>query len=250
MTPLLTIEGLAKSFGALRATDDLDLDVAEGEIHALIGPNGAGKTTLVNQLSGELAPDRGRILFDGRDITALRRHERPRLGLVRSYQITSIFPEFTALQNVALAVQSRLGHSFRFFSPADGDGELEGPALECLEKVGLDGLSNVEARALSHGQQRRLELAMALALGPRLLLLDEPMAGMGPEESRFIVEVLKGLRGTLTMLLIEHDMDVVFALADRVTVLVYGRAIATGEPEAIRRDEAVREAYLGAGEDA
>jgi len=244
-TPLLRIEGLAKSFGALRATDDLSLDVAEGEIHALIGPNGAGKTTLVNQLSGELAPDAGRIVFDGRDITRIRAHERPHLGLVRSFQITSIFPEFTTLENVALSAQSRTGHSFHFFWPVAGDENLNDIARQTLSSVGLEADAGRPAHALSHGQQRRLELAMALVLKPRLLLLDEPMAGMGPDESAFVVDVLSNLRGTVTMLLIEHDMDAVFALADRITVLVYGRPIASGTPEAIRSDPAVREAYLG-----
>jgi len=243
--PLLDVIGLSKAFGALKATDDLSLDVVEGEIHALIGPNGAGKTTLINQLSGEIAPDSGRILFDDEDITTMRIHERPHRGLVRSFQITSIFPDFTALENVALSAQSRAGHSFRFFAPVAKDRTLNETAAEALASVGLADQANRPAHALSHGQQRRLELAMALVLKPRLLLLDEPMAGMGPEESAFVVEVLSTLRDTVTMLLIEHDMDAVFALADRVTVLVYGRAIATGKPEDIRSDPAVREAYLG-----
>ncbi len=243
--PLLRVENLCKAFGALRATDGLNLDVAEGEIHALIGPNGAGKTTLINQLSGEMTPDSGRILFDGADITAVPGFRRPHMGLVRSFQITSIFPDFTVLDNVALAAQSRTGHSFHFFRPVARDASLNNQAMTALEMVRLGEQADRPARALSHGQQRRLELAMALALKPRLVLLDEPMAGMGPDESAFVIEVLSGLRGTVTMLLIEHDMDAVFALADRVTVLVYGRAIASGSPEAIRADKAVREAYLG-----
>jgi branched-chain amino acid transport system ATP-binding protein len=243
--PLLRVEGLAKSFGALRATDDLSLEVASGEIHALIGPNGAGKTTLVSQLSGELMPDLGRVLFAGRDITAMPAHERPHIGLVRSFQITSIFPEFTALENVALAAQSRTGHSFHFFAPVAKDRALNAVAMKALEDVALADAAGRPAHALSHGQQRRLELAMALVLRPRLLLLDEPMAGMGPDESAFVVEVLSRLRGEITMLLIEHDMDAVFALADRITVLVYGRAIASGSPAGIRENPAVREAYLG-----
>ncbi|WP_436636948.1 ABC transporter ATP-binding protein [Microbaculum sp. FT89] len=243
--PLLRVEGLAKSFGALRATDDLSLEVAEGEIHALIGPNGAGKTTLVSQLSGELTPNAGRILFDGRDITAMPAHERPHIGLVRSFQITSIFPEFTTLENVALSAQARTGHSFHFFAPVARDGTLNDIAMTALRDVALDDAAGRPAHALSHGQQRRLELAMALVLQPRLLLLDEPMAGMGPDESAFVVEVLSKLRGDVTMLLIEHDMDAVFALADRITVLVYGRSIATGTPGDIRENPAVREAYLG-----
>lgn len=243
--PMLAVEGLAKAFGALKATDDLSLSVAAGEIHALIGPNGAGKTTLVNQLSGELAPDHGRIVFEGADITRMPAHERPHAGLVRSFQITSVFPEFTTLENVALAAQSTAGHSFRFFAPVARDRGLNDIALAALEQVGLGAEAGRPAHALSHGQQRRLELAMALALKPRLLLLDEPMAGMGPDESAFVVEVLGKLRGDVTMLLIEHDMDAVFALADRITVLVYGRAIATGTPTEIRGNPAVREAYLG-----
>ena len=243
--PLLRVEGLAKSFGALRATDDLSLEVAEGEIHALIGPNGAGKTTLVSQLSGELTPNAGRILFDRRDITAMPAHERPHIGLVRSFQITSIFPEFTTLENVALSAQARTGHSFHFFAPVARDGTLNDIAMTALRDVALDDAAGRPAHALSHGQQRRLELAMALVLQPRLLLLDEPMAGMGPDESAFVVEVLSKLRGDVTMLLIEHDMDAVFALADRITVLVYGRSIATGTPADIRENPAVREAYLG-----
>jgi branched-chain amino acid transport system ATP-binding protein len=243
--PLLRVEGLAKSFGALRATDDLNLEVADGEIHALIGPNGAGKTTLVAQLSGELSPDLGRIVFDGRDITAMPAYERPHVGLVRSFQITSIFPEFSALENVALSAQSRTGHSFHFFAPVAKDATLNDIAMKAITDVGLGEDASRPAHALSHGQQRRLELAMALVLRPRLLLLDEPMAGMGPDESAFVVEVLSRLRGDVTMLLIEHDMDAVFALADRITVLVYGRAIATGTPADIRENPAVREAYLG-----
>ncbi len=243
--PLLRVEGLAKSFGALRATDDLNLEVADGEIHALIGPNGAGKTTLVAQLSGELSPNHGRIVFAGDDITRIPAYERPHIGLVRSFQITSIFPEFTALENVALSAQSRTGHSFHFFAPVAGDATLNAIAMKALGDVGLADAAGRPAHALSHGQQRRLELAMALVLQPRLLLLDEPMAGMGPDESAFVVEVLSRLRGSVTMLLIEHDMDAVFALADRITVLVYGRAIATGTPAEIRENPAVREAYLG-----
>ncbi|MEJ8574503.1 ABC transporter ATP-binding protein [Microbaculum marinum] len=248
--PLLRVEALAKSFGALKATDDLTLEVADGEIHALIGPNGAGKTTLVNQLSGELKPDHGRVLFDGHDITTLPVHERPHLGLVRSFQITSIFPDFTVLENVALSAQSRTGHSFHFFAPVRRDRVLNRIAGEALAAVGMKAEADRPAHALSHGQQRRLELAMALVLKPRLLLLDEPMAGMGPDESAFVVDVLRGLRGEVTMLLIEHDMDAVFALADRITVLVYGSAIATGTPAEIRENPAVREAYLGEEEPA
>ncbi|CAH1694695.1 Branched-chain amino acid ABC transporter,ATP-binding component [Hyphomicrobiales bacterium] len=243
--PMLVVDHLAKSFGALRATDDLSLAVSRGELHALIGPNGAGKSTLMKQLSGEIAPDSGRLVFEGRDITHLSAPERARLGMARSYQITSIFPDYTALENVAMAVQARLGHSFRFFRSARGDRALEGPAREVLAMVHLGDLADRPAHSLAHGQQRQLEIAMALAMQPTMLLLDEPMAGMGPEESAFIVELLSGLKGRVTMLLIEHDMEAVFSLADRITVLVYGKAIACGVPDAIRNDPTVREAYLG-----
>jgi len=243
--PLLRIEGLVKTFGAVRATDGLDLDVLPGEIHAVIGPNGAGKTTLIAQLSGELPPDAGRMHFDGQDLAEVPPHERVHRGLARSFQITSVFPEFTALQNVSLAVQARAGHSFRFFKPVARDAGLRSAALAHLETVGLAALADTPAQHLAHGQQRQLEIAMALALDPRLLLLDEPMAGMGQEESAGVVSLLRGLKGRITMLLVEHDMDAVFALADRITVLVYGRAIATGTPDAIRDDAEVRAAYLG-----
>ena len=245
---LLEISGLLKRFGGLVATDNLDLDVAEGEIHAVIGPNGAGKTTLIGQLAGEIAPDDGRILFNGRDITALPAHRRSMLGLARSFQITSIFLNFSAMDNVALAVQAHNGHSFRFWRPARGEAGLREPAYAILEEVGLKDRGDVVTANLSHGEQRQLELAMALATQPKLLLLDEPTAGMGHEESTRMIEILRALRGKQTILLIEHDMDVVFALADRITVLVYGRAIASGPPEQIRANPEVREAYLGEDE--
>ena len=245
---LLDITGLRKRFGGLVATDGLDLDVKLGEIHALIGPNGAGKTTLIGQLSGEIAPDDGRIMFDGRNITQFPAHRRSRLGLARSFQITSIFLNFTVLDNVALAVQAHDGHSFRFWRPARGEAALREPARAILKEVGLESRGEMVSANLSHGEQRQLEIAMALATGPKLLLLDEPTAGMGREESMRMIEILRGLRETQTILLIEHDMDVVFALADRITVLVYGRAIASGPPEQIRADPAVREAYLGEDE--
>ena len=242
---LLGTESLVKRFGGLAATDGLSLSVEEGELHALIGPNGAGKTTLIGQLSGALSPDEGRILFDGRDVTRMPMHKRARRGLARSFQITSIFPSFTALDNVALAVQAQAGHSFRFWRDAGRDPALVGPARAALERVGLGGRAAAPADTLAHGEKRQLELAMALATGPRLLLLDEPMAGMAPEESARMVELLAALKGGVTILLVEHDMDAVFALADRITVLVRGRDLATGTPDAIRRDPAVREAYLG-----
>jgi len=244
--PLLSVENLRKSFGALAATDDLSLEVLPGEIHAVIGPNGAGKTTLIGQLFGELKPDAGRILFQGHDIAGEPVHKRAHRGIARSYQITSIYLGFTALDNVALAIQARAGHSFHFWRNARRDPRLREPARAALAQVGLEARAEVPARVLAHGERRQLELAMALACAPALLLLDEPMAGMGPEESQRMVAVLRRLKGQLTMLLVEHDMDAVFALADRITVLVYGRAIATGTPEAIRANAEVREAYLGA----
>ena len=245
MTALLRTESLVKRFGGLAATDGLSLAVAEGELHALIGPNGAGKTTLIGQLSGELTPDEGHILFDGRDVTRMPVHKRAQRGLARSFQITSIFPSFSALDNVALAVQAHAGHSFRFWRDAGRDRRLVEPARAVLERVGLGARANTPAEALAHGEKRQLELAMALATGPRLLLLDEPMAGMGPEESARMVDLLHELKGTVTILLVEHDMDAVFALADRITVLVRGKDLASGRPDEIRNDPAVREAYLG-----
>lgn len=242
---LLEVRGLVKSFGVLRASDGISLDVHSGEIHALIGPNGAGKTTAINQLSGEMAPDEGQIRFDGQDITALSVDKRARLGLARSYQITSIFPAFTALENVAMAVQSTQGQNFRFWQAARLDPTRITPAMEVLEQVGLGSLANNNAGELAHGQQRQLELAMALATKPKMLLLDEPMAGMGQEESQRMTEILLPLKGQISILLVEHDMDVVFALADRITVLVLGKPIATDTPQNIRDNAEVRTAYLG-----
>ncbi len=242
---MLAVDGLVKRFGGLVATDQLSLQVAAGEIHAVIGPNGAGKTTLINQLGGELMPDAGTIRFDGHDITRLPPHRRSHAGLGRSYQITSVFPEFTVLQNVMLAVQAHAGHSFRFWRAAATEAALVEPAQRAVEQVGLQALAARRVGTLSHGQRRQLEIAMTLATGPKLLLLDEPMAGMSHAESAGVVELLQGLKGRYTILLVEHDMDAVFALADRITVLVYGRAITTGTPEQIRASAEVREAYLG-----
>ena len=242
---LLAIENLRKTFGALVATDGLSLDVETGEIHAIIGPNGAGKTTLIHQLAGMMESDSGRVLFEGYDISALAAPARVRRGLVRSFQITSILKDFTTLDNVALAVQAEQGHSFRFWGDACADPSLRDPALALLEDVGLGNRAQVRAGVLAHGEQRQLEIAMALATRPKMLLLDEPMAGMGAEESARMTAYLASLKGRITMLLIEHDMDAVFALADRITVLVYGRAIATGTPDVIRADAEVRRAYLG-----
>jgi branched-chain amino acid transport system ATP-binding protein len=242
---LLSTDRLVKRFGGLVATDAVSIDVRPGEIHALIGPNGAGKTTLVSQLTGHLAPDAGTVHFAGRDVTRLPTHARVRLGLARSFQITSVLREFTALDNVALAVQAHAGHSFRFLADARADPSLRTPARRGLEAVGLGERTGTLASALSHGEQRQLEIAMALAGDPKLLLLDEPMAGMGVEESQTMIGFLRALKGKRAMLLIEHDMDAVFQLADRVTVLVYGRAIASGTPEEIRANPEVRQAYLG-----
>jgi branched-chain amino acid transport system ATP-binding protein len=245
---LLDIRGLRKSFGGVVATDNLDLAVSPGEIFAVIGPNGAGKTTLIGQLAGSLRPDSGRVTFDGRDVTRLAPPARAALGLARTFQITSIFHEFTALENVSLAVQAHDGHSFRFWSDARSQARLREPALAALDRVGLADRAGVTARFLSHGEHRQLEIAMALATEPRMLLLDEPMAGMGVEESRLMVDILQSLKGAQTILLIEHDMDAVFALADRITVLVYGRALATGSADEIRANPEVRTAYLGEDE--
>ena len=243
--PLLKIEGVTKRFGGVVASDGITLGVPKGELHAIIGPNGAGKTTLIGQLTGEVLPDAGHIRFGDRDITGLATYQRSMLGLARSFQITSLFLDFTALDNVALAVQAHAGHSFRFWRDARQEKELREPARAALARVGLGERADVIVANMSHGEHRQLEIAMALATKPRMLLLDEPMAGMGPEESVRMVETLKDLKRELTILLIEHDMEAVFALADRITVLVYGRVIASGSPEAIRASAEVRQAYLG-----
>jgi branched-chain amino acid transport system ATP-binding protein len=242
---LLKVTNLAKRFGGVIASDSILLDVAHGELHAVIGPNGAGKTTLISQLTGEIVSDSGRIYFAGRDITTLPTYRRSMLGLARSFQITSLFLDFSVLDNVALAVQAHAGHSFRFWRDARSERELRDPARAALERVGLGHRADAICSELSHGEHRQLEIAMALATSPRMLLLDEPMAGMGPEESARMVETLRELKQELTILLIEHDMEAVFALADRITVLVYGRVIASGLPEAIRANADVRQAYLG-----
>jgi branched-chain amino acid transport system ATP-binding protein len=247
--PLLQVDRLAKRFGGIIATDDIALGIERGELHAVIGPNGAGKTTLIAQLSGQLTPDSGRIRFAGNDITALPMYRRSALGLARSFQITSLFLDLSVLDNVALAVQAHAGHSFRFWRNARGEDELREPARAALARVGLAARADWRASALSHGEHRLLELAMALAGAPRMLLLDEPMAGLGPEESLAMVAMLRALKAELTILLVEHDMEAVFALADRITVLVYGRVIASGVPEDIRANADVREAYLGEAEE-
>ena len=241
---LLSVRGLVKRFGGLVATNNLDLDVGHGETLALIGPNGAGKTSLIAQLQGDLTPNGGAIAFDGRDITREPAHRRARFGLARSFQISSVFPEFSLLANVAVAVQARSGHSFRFWRHAGRDRALSEPAREALESVGLSQLDR-RAADVSHGERRQLELAMALAMKPRLLLLDEPMAGMGREDSARMTRLLESLKRSYAMLLVEHDMNAVFALADRVAVLVAGQTIACGAPDDVRNDPAVRAAYLG-----
>jgi len=246
--PLLRVSRLFKRFGGVNATDDLSLDVRVGEIHALIGPNGAGKTTFIGQLMGEIRPDAGDIHFDGASINALSTAARVRRGIARTFQITELLSEDTALANVALAVQAGQGHSFRFLGNAGADPSLLGPAREYLTAAGLAERTDVRVSELSHGERKQLELAIALASKPRLLLLDEPMAGLGAAESRRMVDTLSGLKGSIAMLLVEHDMDVVFALADRISVLVYGRVIASGSPAEIQADSQVRAAYLGEGD--
>jgi branched-chain amino acid transport system ATP-binding protein len=242
---VLSLNGIEKAFAALKVTDCLSLDVLEGETHAIIGPNGAGKTTLIHQISGVLAPDAGRIHFDGRDVTDLPMSARAHLGLARTFQITHVLASFTALENVALAAQARAGSSFRFWGAAAVETPLNTAAMAALATVGIAGRAPICAGALSHGEKRLLEMAMALAQAPKLLLLDEPMAGAGAQETRRLMETLGELKRCYTIVLVEHDMQAVFALADRVSVLVEGRIIATGTPQAVRTDAAVRAAYLG-----
>jgi len=243
--PVLAVRDLVKRFGALRATDGVSLDLHPGEIHALIGPNGAGKSTLIHQIAGSLQPDGGSISFLGREVGSLGVAERARMGLGRSFQISSLAPAFSALRNVMLAVQSRQGTSFRLFKPVMRDATLIEPAMAALERVGLADRARVPAVELSHGEKRQLEIAIALALGPKAFLLDEPMAGMGPEGSKSLTGFLDRLRAEAPILLIEHDLDAVFALADRISVLVYGKIIATGSVADIRANAEVRRAYLG-----
>jgi branched-chain amino acid transport system ATP-binding protein len=243
--PLLRVENLVRRFGGIVATDNLSLDVGRGELHAIIGPNGAGKTTLISQLTGQLFPNSGSIHFSGQDITGLPAYRRSALGLARSFQITSLLADFTAADNVALAAQAHDGHSFRFWGDARKESGLRKAALSALKRVGLEHRADIVVSRLSHGEQRELELAVALATKPQLLLLDEPMAGLGTTESARMVQLLQELRREVTIVLVEHDMDAVFALADRITVLVYGRVIASGLPAAIRQNEEVKRAYLG-----
>jgi branched-chain amino acid transport system ATP-binding protein len=243
--PLLRVKDLVRRFGGIVATDKVSLDVAQGELHAIIGPNGAGKTTLISQLTGHLAPNSGSLSLAGRDITQLPAWRRSALGLARSFQVTSLLLDFTAIDNVALAAQAHDGHSFRFLGDARKEWRLREKAHAALQRVGLADRANVLVSRLSHGEQRELELAVALATRPQLLLLDEPMAGLGVTESARMVELLQELRKEVTIVLVEHDMEAVFALADRISVLVYGRVIASGAPSEIRRNEEVKRAYLG-----
>ena len=241
----LAVRGLRKAFGALVVSDDVALDVCTGECHAVIGPNGAGKTTLLAQLAGEVVPDAGTIRFGDRDVTRLGPDARARLGIARSFQITTLVADFSAEDNVALAVQARAATSMRFWRSAARDASLREPARAALVRVGLGARATVRAAELAHGEQRLLELAIALAQEPAVLLLDEPMAGLGHDESRAMIALLREIKPAVAMLLIEHDMEAVAELADRVTVLVAGHAVASGSYEAIRTDPRVREAYLG-----
>jgi branched-chain amino acid transport system ATP-binding protein len=243
--PLLHVDQLVKRFGGLAATDHATLQVQAGEIHALIGPNGAGKTTLIHQISGAIAPDEGRLVFDGTDLTHTAMHQRARLGLVRSYQITSVFMRLSVQDNLALAIQALDASSFKFWQAARSEHARYARAAEVAERVGLQAQLMQPAGALSHGEQRQLEVGLALATTPKLMLLDEPMAGMGPDESERMVQLLQSLRGHTTLLLVEHDMDAVFRLADTISVLVSGQVIACGTAEQIKNDAAVKRAYLG-----
>ncbi len=245
MSSILKIEKLCKRYGGLAANTDIDLDLIPGEIHAVIGPNGAGKTTFIKQIAGEATPTSGSIVFDGQDVTKMTSYARASLGLARSFQITSIFPNFTVLDNVAFAVQAHTGSGFHFWREAKKLRNLNEQALEALKLVGLESRQDDLAGAMSHGEHRQLEIAMALVTNPKLMLLDEPTAGMGREESLKFVSLLKDVRKGRTILLVEHDMEVVFALADRITVLANGRVIATDSPDAIRASSVVRDAYLG-----
>jgi branched-chain amino acid transport system ATP-binding protein len=242
---VLSLRGMRKNFGGLRVTDDVSLDVLPGEIHAVIGPNGAGKTTLIHQISGFLQPDAGTVFLAGMDVTKLSPDKRARAGLTRSFQITSVLPGFSVLENVALAVQARSGSSFRFFGKASAEEALNAQAREMLAEAGLAERANIIAGVLSHGEKRALECAIALAMQPKVMLLDEPMAGAGHDEGQRLINLMMRLKARIPMLLVEHDMDAVFRVADRVSVLVYGRIIATGTPAEIRANPQVREAYLG-----
>jgi branched-chain amino acid transport system ATP-binding protein len=244
---MLVLRSVSKRFGGVVATDGVSLEVAPGEVHALIGPNGAGKTTLIAQIAGSLGSDSGSIVFENTDITTWPAHQRVRLGLARSYQVTSIFKRFSVLENLALAVQARNGSSFSFWRPVGSESALFDEASTISRDIGLAERLQAQAGNLAHGEQRALEVGLALATRPRLVLLDEPMAGMGPEESRSMIGLIGRIRASVTVLLVEHDMDAVFRLADRISVLVNGRVLATGKPDEIRADPEVKRAYLGDG---
>ena len=244
---LLQITDLNKHFGGIFATENVNLAVERGTIHAVIGPNGAGKTTLIAQLSGQLKPDSGNIEFDGRSILNDSVARRARMGIARSFQITSVVLPMTLLENVMLAVQGGSAHSFGFWSPVYRDSVMKAAAMSSLAEVGLEDRASRIAANISHGEQRQLEVAMALAMKPRMLLLDEPMAGMGKEEGAMMIDILKRLRGDMTILLVEHDMDAVFSLADQLSVMVNGHVIATDTVENIRANKEVQKAYLGDG---
>jgi branched-chain amino acid transport system ATP-binding protein len=248
--PVLDLRGVAKSFGALKATDNVSLTLLPGEIHALIGPNGAGKSTLMALISGKITPDAGSVYFRGQDITGLSVAQRARMGLGRSFQVSSLIPEYSARRNVMLALQARQGHPYRFLWPVMRDSSLTDEAREILRRVGLEGRASVPSAELSHGERRLLEIAVALALEPKAFLLDEPMAGMGTEGAKRLTVFLDQLRSEAPILLVEHDMDAVFALADRVSVLDRGRIIAAGSVAEIRANAEVRRAYLGEEEEA
>jgi branched-chain amino acid transport system ATP-binding protein len=243
--PVLKLESLRKNFGQIKATDNVDLSVEKGEIHALIGPNGAGKTTLINQIAGNFFQDSGKILFYDQDISGMSPHQRALHGLVRTFQISSVFDDMTVYENVAIAVQATEGHSFRFFRPADRYPGIRSKVMEYLDMTGLSDIADELSSRVSYGEKNKIEIAMALALKPRLILLDEPASGMSLGDSQHLVDLLKKLKGAYSILLVEHDMDVIFSLADRISVLVYGRIIATGSPVEIRNNPEVLEAYLG-----
>lgn len=246
MTAVLTIEGLHKRFSGLIATDDVSLEVSVGEIHALIGPNGAGKSTLINQICGELTPDAGKIRLMDKDLSQASVHERVDMGLGRTFQITSLLEDMTVLQNVGMALQTKAGGNFRIWDRVAKRRKIWDEAQRIVADCQLDGRETALVADLSHGEKKQLELMMAMALKPKIMLLDEPMAGLGHVESHKMIEQLRALREHTAILLVEHDMEAVFALADRISVLVYGRIVAEGTVDEIRNDQAVREAYLGA----
>ncbi len=242
---VLSLDRLSKRYGALLANKDVSLDLRKGEIHALIGPNGAGKSTLVKQVAGEIRPDGGSIMFDGQPINSLNTAARARAGLGRTFQVSSLIPEFSVLQNVMLAVQAQQGKTFRLFKRFSNDTELADQASGYIDELDLQGRADVPVSQLSHGERRQLEMATALALKPRALLLDEPLAGIGPAGSQHMTRLLKKLKQQVPILLIEHDMAAVFELADRISVMVYGRIITTGTAQEIKNNQQVQEAYLG-----